>query len=120
MGEYEDNLHHVAEPASPSERRGACSTTIEDWEGLWFTDVLRGYAHYGETATDERVDIALAYAEFIDNKVRKAKNDRVTLYVHTDTARATLSEAIAYAPNDGCESALILNLQQAIERLDES
>jgi hypothetical protein len=119
MGEYQDNLQHVAEPASPSERREARSTTIEDYEGLWFTQVLRGYAHYG-AESDERGDVALAYAEYIDGKVRDAGNGRVTLYSHTPVATAVLQEALWYASDSEGESqTMISRVSDAVARLKE-
>lgn len=93
MGAYEDQLRHVAEPQSPSERTKAVSTTIEDHEALWFTEALREFAHYGDTEGDQG-GIAVGYASFIDQKVRDEGKSYVTLYAHTEEAASTLLDAL--------------------------
>ena len=95
---YEDHLEHVAEPASPSGRREAISTTVPDYEALWLSVQLREYAHYGDHDTHQ--NIAMAYAEYIDQKVRDEDCDYVTLYVHTCSAVDTLVESLIYPDHD--------------------
>lgn len=91
---YEDNLRHVVEPASPSERGQATGMTIEDYEALWLSDVLREHAHYNEHDHGDESGIAVAYASYIDQKVRAEGHSYVTLYAHTDAAIETLVNAI--------------------------
>jgi hypothetical protein len=93
MGEYEDQLRHVAEPAAPSEREKANAATIEDHVALWLTDHLRDFSHYGDTEGDQG-GIALAYASYIDQKVRDEGQSWVSLYVHTEQAAETLLDAL--------------------------
>lgn len=103
MGAYEDNLRHVAEPASPTERRKAVSVSIEDHTALWFTDVLREYAHYGDHEDDDQEGIAVAYASYIDTKVRDEGQSHVPLYAHTQLAAETLMDALYYHVPDDIE-----------------
>jgi hypothetical protein len=113
MGAYEDNLRHVAEPASPSERDKAVSTTIEDHEALWFTEALREFAHYGDTDNGE---VAVAYASFIDKKVRDEGKSYVTLYAHTETAAETLMDALYHhIPEPGSRDDTPMTLVTTLE-----
>lgn len=101
MGAYQDNLRHVAEPQAPSERDKAVSTTVEDFEALWFTDALREFAHYGDHDHESQSGIAVAYASFIDQKVREQGKSYVTLYAHTEVAAETLMDALYHdCPDD--------------------
>jgi hypothetical protein len=101
MGAYEANLRHVAEPQAPSERDKAIRTTIEDYEALWFTEALREFAHYGDHDPDAQSGVAVAYASFIDKKVRDEGKSHVTLYAHTETAASTLLDALFHARDEG-------------------
>jgi len=103
MGAYENQLRHVAEPQAPTERESATSVTIEDHEALWFTDVLREFVHYGDTDGGES-EIAVAYASYIDQKVRDEGVSHVDLYVHTDTAVDVLCAAMDYHITEVAES----------------
>lgn len=94
MTEYTDNLRHVAEPQAPSERKKAVSTMVEDHAALWFTEHLREFAHYGDHDDHQQAGIALAYAEFIDQKVRDEGRGHVRLYAHTELAAETLMDAL--------------------------
>lgn len=94
-GAYEENLRHIAEPAASSEREKAVSTTVEDHIALWFTDVLREWAHY-ESEDEEARGIAVGLASFIDKKVRDQGESYVTLYAHTEKAVDTIEEAAMY------------------------
>lgn len=100
MGAYEEHLRHVAEPQAPSEREKAVSTTLDDYEALWFTDHLRDYAYYADHDDGPNGGIAVAYASYIDQTVRKQAENHVTLYVHTRPAAETLVEAVEYAASD--------------------
>lgn len=94
---YESQLRHLAEPAAPSEREKAVAATIEDFEALWFTDILREHAHYGDHDYEDEGDIAVAFASFIDAKVREQGQSYVTLYTHTHEAIETLLNALLEA-----------------------
>jgi len=93
-GAYERNLRHVAEPAAPSEREKAISASIEDHEALWLSPILREHAHYGDHDHDDESGIAVAYASYIDQKVRGEGLSWVELYAHTEQAIETLVNAI--------------------------
>lgn len=97
MGDYEDNLEHVAEPQAPNDRETAPSATLHDYEALWFADQLREFAHY---EADDNGDIAIAYASYIDAKVRDEGVSNVDCYVHTDTAASILMAAVEHATED--------------------
>lgn len=94
MGAYENNLRHVAEPASPDERERAVSTTIRDYEALFLTEVLREFAHYGDHDDERQGGIAVAYAAYIDKQVRANARSYIDLYAHTDVAAETLLDAL--------------------------
>lgn len=94
---YEDNLRHVAEPAAPSGRKKAVSATVPDYDALWLAEALREYAHYGDHPEANHRDIAVAYVEFIDKKVRDQERRHVTVYAHTDEAADTLMGALFHA-----------------------
>ena len=91
---YQSQLKNVAEPQAPSERDKAVSATIEDHEALWLADVLREHAHYGDHDHDDESEIAVAYAAYIDQKVRAEAESWVNLYAHTHEAIETLVNAI--------------------------
>lgn len=101
---YNENLRHVAEPASPNERREAVSTSITDFEALWLAEALRDYAHYGEHPQESHVGIAVAYAEYIDRQVRENGLRHISLYAHTDEAAETLMGALFH---DGTHTDLV-------------
>lgn len=115
MGAYQDNLRHVAEPQAPSERDKAVSTTIEDYEALWFTEALREFAHYGEHDPESQSGIAVAYASFIDQKVREEGRSHVTLYAHTKAAASTLMDALYYYIPDEDRSGTPMVVVRSIE-----
>jgi hypothetical protein len=116
MSAYEDQLRHVAEPAAPSERRKAVTATIEDYQALWLTDVLREYSYYGDHDYDDEDDIATAYASYIDAKVRDEGRSYVDLYAHTDVAIETLLNAILTRRADaGGDADFPMTVYRAIE-----
>jgi hypothetical protein len=116
MSAYEEQLRHVAEPAAPSERRKAVTATIEDYHALWLTDVLRDYAHYGDHDYDDEGAIAVAYASYIDAKVRDEGRSYVDLYAHTDVAVETLLNAILTTRADaGGDADFPITVYQAVE-----
>lgn len=94
MGAYQDHLEHVVEPASPTERDDAVSATIEDYEALWLSDILREHAHYADHDYEDEGGIAVAYASYIDQKIRDEGESRVRLYAHTQAAIETLLNTI--------------------------
>lgn len=101
MGSYEANLRHIAEPQAPSEREKAVATTIEDYEALWLSEVLREFAHYADHDHEAQSGIAIGYASYIDQKVRSEGSSYVTLYAHTDVAAETLLDALYWdVPDD--------------------
>jgi len=117
MAAYEEQLRHVAEPQAPTERESATSVTIEDYEALWFTDVLREFAHYGDTEGTES-KTAVAYASYIDQKIRGEGASQVALYVHTDEAQTTLLKALDYYLDEMANhSNIILSLDEAFNSL---
>jgi hypothetical protein len=114
---YEDNLRHVAEPQAPSEREKAPSSSLQDYEALWLADVLREHAHYGDHNHDTEPDIAVAYASFIDQKIRAEGKKHVNLYAHTDVAVETLVSAILqYRANNADDESFPMALYTGIER----
>lgn len=93
MDHYDDNLRHMAEPATPHERERAVSTAIPDYEALYITDALYEWAGY-MAPDDEAASIALGYAQYINHRVRKQGNETVTLYAHTERAAEVLTSAL--------------------------
>lgn len=91
-GHYEDNLRHMAEPADPSDREEAVSTTVSDVEALYLANLLREWAGYH--ADDDERPVALGYAQFIDRQVRQNGKRDVRLYAHTSKAAETLNACI--------------------------
>jgi len=87
-------LEHVAEPQTPDERDEADHTTLSDFQALWFVEALREYANYGDHDKDVQADIATAYVEFINKKIRDEGRRSVNLYTHTDVAVETLLDAL--------------------------
>jgi hypothetical protein len=116
MSAYEDQLRHVAEPAAPSERRKAVTATLADYQALWLTDVLREYSHYGDHDYNDEGAIAIAYASYIDAKVRDEGRSHVDLYAHTDVAVETLLNAIlTHRADAGGDTDFPLTVYTAIE-----
>jgi hypothetical protein len=87
-------LKHVAEPQTPDERDESDHTTLSDFQALWFVEALREYANYGDHDKDVQADIATAYVEFINKKIRDEGRRSVNLYAHTDVAVETLLDAL--------------------------
>lgn len=101
MGAYQENLRHVAEPAAPSERDKAVSTSVKDYAALWFTEPLREFAHYGDPDDERQSEIAVAYTSYIDAKVRDEGKQFVEIYAHTKLAADTLLDALYdHVPDD--------------------
>lgn len=98
MGDYQENLRHIAEPGSPSEREEADKIVLEDYQALWFAGQLREYAHYGESK--DRGRIAAGAAEYIDKKVREQECSQVSLYAHTKKAMETYDKALTHAVSE--------------------
>jgi hypothetical protein len=114
---YENQLRHVAEPQAPSERQKAPSASLRDYEGLWVADVLREHAHYGDHDHDDESEIAVAYASFIDQKIRDEGKKHVDLYAHTNAAVETLLNAIiSYRAENGTSADFPTVLYDGIER----
>jgi len=110
---YDDNLRHVAEPAAPSGRDTAVSTTVPDYEALWLSEQLKEYAHYGDHPNEAHQDIAIAYVEYIDRQVRQNERRHVSLYAHTDEAADTLMGAMFHS-EDG---AMVESVSTALAEL---
>lgn len=87
---YEDNLRHLAEPATPTGREQAVSTTLASFEALWLAEWLDEYAYYGDHPDAAHESIAKAYAVYIERQVYERRNSYVTLYAHTELAAETL------------------------------
>lgn len=121
MTAYENNLEHVAEPATPSQREEADFINIRDYEALWFAEVLQEFAYYGDSG--ELEEIAVAYTDFIEKKVRDEWRSHVSLYAHTDDAIDTLEFALMYAEDNMKDSMpvdLYLNVSLEIgQNLDD-
>lgn len=122
MSDYQDNLRYVAEPQTPSDRDKVVSTTVEDFEALWFSDGLREFAHYGDHDDEDQSGIAMAYASYIDNKVREQGQSHVTLYVHERLAAETLMEALDYyipdlGSGEDYPTAVFLSLEASFSEL---
>lgn len=116
MGDYEDHLRHIAEPAAPVERRKAVSGMIQGYEALWFAEALLEYAHYGDTDEDVQSGIALGYAEYIDQKVCGERSSPVTLYAHTEVAASTLLDALYnHVPDVGDRREYPMTVFRAVE-----
>lgn len=92
MDQYRDNLSHVVRPEDPVEREDADRIRLNDYEALYLYEAFVEYAAYGGDET--KVDIASAYAEYIDNAVRDERKNVVYLYTHTTEAAETIVDAI--------------------------
>lgn len=89
---YEEQLTHLAEPADPNDRDDADSIIVMDYEALWLTKQLRDKAAY--VFDGPKSDVADAYADYIDEKVRAYDNTTFRLYAHTDTAKGVLRDVV--------------------------
>lgn len=89
---YANNLRHMAEPADPSDREEAVSTTLSDVQSLYLATILREWSAYH--ADEEQREIALGYTEFIEKQVRQNEKCQVTLYAHTAKAAETVNRAL--------------------------
>jgi len=90
---YTDNLHHLAVPSTPQQRKEAVSTTLEDYQALFLGRMLREWAAYHAEQVG-RGDIARGYVEYINREVRQQEACGVDLYAHTPVAAKVLNEAI--------------------------
>jgi hypothetical protein len=85
---YRGQLEHMAEPSAPKERRDSDLAKIRDWMALYFAEQLREWGSY--YGTDHYSNIALAYADYINEQVRDRGESFVCLYAHTDDAKFVL------------------------------
>lgn len=89
---YQRNLRHMAQPATPDERREAVSATLSDYEALYLASMLREWASY-HAESDTDASIAQGYVEHINQQVRDRRQADVTLYAHTKDAAEVLCTA---------------------------
>lgn len=88
---YSDNLRHMAEPATPSDREEAVSISLDDYKALWLASMLREWAGYH--AEDENMaNIARGYVEYINQQVRDNGQTTVTIYTHTKKAAKVVTD----------------------------
>lgn len=90
---YNENLRHMAEPATPDERERAVSISLEDYQALYLASMLREWAAY-HAPDDEQASIAKGYVEFIDKQVRDQDEYVANLYAHTRLASEVITDAI--------------------------
>lgn len=99
---YSENLYHMAQPATPSEREEAVHVSLQDYKALYMAEMLREWAGY-HAPTEEQASIAHGYAEYIDKQVRDDGRMEVEIYAHTQMASEVITDAIydwheAYRP----------------------
>jgi hypothetical protein len=99
---YAANLEHMAEPANPKDRSRAVHTTLEDYQAIYLTQILREYAAYNAD-TDETHDIAMGYIEYIDDVIRNRGENGLNIYTHTDMAAVVLNDAVEVWSNSNGE-----------------
>lgn len=95
MEHYRSALEHVVRPEEPADRNDTKHLRLDDYEALYLYDAFVAYAAYDADSKTEE-EIALAYAEYVENVVRNEAKGIVRLYAHTDEARAILSHVVAH------------------------
>jgi hypothetical protein len=91
MKHYRNQLRHIVRPEDPAER-GTNSVAVNDYAALFLYRKLVEYASY-EAETAEEEEIALGYAEYINDVIRNEGKNVVRLYAHTSAARDVLCAA---------------------------
>jgi len=118
MGAYQDNLRHIAEPSSPSERDTAQSVQLFCYDALWFAEQLRDYAHY--EASDPNRGIAVGLASYIDKVIRDRGESHVDLYLHTDDAVETVESAWSYAVKNTSPDSPLATIGDALDEMHDA
>jgi hypothetical protein len=108
---YRGQLQHVAEPSTPKERRDADFARIRDWRALYFAEQLREWGAYHGTKVHS--NIALAYADYINEQVRERGESFVCLYAHTDDAKFVLMKCAHVLKQDASPTTISLKKQVA-------
>jgi ribosomal protein S4 len=113
---YESNLGDVAEPQYPSERSEANRCQLNDYEGLWLRGALKEYAYYKPEANKE---IAMAYHEYIGEKVYEQKETTLYLYAHSDIAVETLIKTLSFYRSEtkDVDAMMFKSLERRIDSL---
>jgi len=110
MENYRSVLEHVVRPEDPTERVEAESVRLEDYEALYLYDSVVQWASY-EAESAEEEQIALGYAEYINDVVRNEKKNFVDIYPHTDVAEYVLRDALR---NDGRDGHMTTKIRDSI------
>lgn len=121
---YNNNLRHMAEPASPAEREDADYMSVADYMALYLANAMREFAAYG-SPSDEEEEIALAYDEYLrDRAAHEGLGGYIEVYAHTQQAVNVLFDAVFYfqyhSNRADVYDAVVGELMDGITALDEN